>query len=255
MDHFSLAWWIYPVLLFVGFITGLINSIAGGGGLISVPFLIAIGMPPHFALGTNKLQASIGSFISSNYHIKREVVKLKEIKIGIIFSALGAIVGAISVQQINPKTLELIIPILLLIVLINTLHSPQSTLTNRKEKISKNIFYIIFGFAFGFYDGFFGPGVGLLWAFSFSAFLGYNLSKSTSHTSVVNFTSNLVALIIFLINGVVLFLPGIIMGVGQIIGARIGAQLVIERGAKFIRPIFIFMTSAVILKIIFKYLP
>ena len=243
---------ILSFLLLGGFVTGLINSIAGGGGLISIPLLISIGIPINFILGTNKLQATIGSFTASTFHISKKIVNVKKIIPGIIFTALGAIIGATSVQFISSKILDYLIPILLFAVLTFTFIKPKFGLSDSVPKISENIFYIFFGLSFGFYDGFFGPGVGSFWTISFSYFLGYNFSKATSHTSVLNFVSNFIALIIFLIGGKVLFFHGIVMGVGQFIGSKIGAKLVFTKGAKFVKPIFILMVFVTIVRLILK---
>jgi len=113
------------------------------------------------------------------------------------------------------------------------------------------VFYLIAGLTLGFYDGFFGPGVGSFWAIAFVAGLGYNLKKATGYTKVMNFTSNVVSLVIFVLGGYVIFTAGIVMAVGQVAGAKIGAGLVIKRGVRFIRPVFITIVILTTLKIIY----
>jgi hypothetical protein len=113
------------------------------------------------------------------------------------------------------------------------------------------VFYLIAGLTLGFYDGFFGPGVGSFWAIAFVAGLGYNLKKATGYTKVMNFTSNVVSLFIFVLGGYVIFTAGIVMAVGQIAGSKIGSELVIKRGVKFIKPIFITVVILTTMKIIY----
>ena len=101
------------------------------------------------------------------------------------------------------------------------------------------MFHIVFGLVLGFYDGFFGPGTGSFWAMAYVLLLGFNLTKATAHTKLMNFTSNAASLAMFLMGGKVQLIAGLVMGAGQLLGAWLGAKMVIARGARFIRPIFI----------------
>ena len=123
--------------------------------------------------------------------------------------------------------------------------------SDRQARMKEMVFYLIAGLTLGFYDGFFGPGVGSFWAIAFVALLGYNLKKATGYTKVMNFTSNIVSLFIFVLCGYVIFTAGIIMAVGQIAGSKLGAGLVIKRGVKFIRPVFITIVILTTVKIIY----
>src|SRR3989304_4292314 len=113
--------WLYPVLFFAAFVAGLIDSIAGGGGLITLPVMLAVGMPPKVALGTNKFQASFGSFTATYYYIRHKIVAVREVRLGIIFTLIGAAFGAWGVQQIDSSILNRVIPFLLLAIVIYTL--------------------------------------------------------------------------------------------------------------------------------------
>ena len=243
--------WHYPVLFLTAFLAGLVDSIAGGGGIITIPVFLSLGFPPHLALGTNKFQASFGSYTAAYYYIKKDVVKLKSCLIGIIFTLIGAALGTWTVQQVSSDVLKYIIPFLLIGIII---YSFIKTILGEEDlhaRINERIFYFIAGLCFGFYDGFFGPGVGSFWAIAFVIGLGYNLKKATGYTKVMNFTSNIVSLIIFIIGGYVVFTAGIVMAAGQIAGSKIGAGLVIKKGVKFIKPIFITIVILTTLKIIY----
>ncbi len=247
----QIPYYLYPVFLLTGFCAGLVDSIAGGGGLITLPVLLGLGFSPHDALGTNKFQASFGSFTASYYYVKKGGVKLNETVTGIIFTLIGAALGVIAVEQISSKALNYIIPIMLMAIIIYTIVKPKIGERETQPSFTPFTFYLVFGILFGFYDGFFGPGVGSFWAIAFIIGLGYSFPKATGYTKVMNFTSNVVSLFIFLISGNVFFAAGIIMAGGQVLGAKIGSGLVIKKGAKFIRPIFITVVILTTLKLLY----
>lgn len=239
MDVINLSADIFVLLFFVGLVAGLVDSVAGGGGLITLPALLFIGLPPQVALGTNKLQGSFGTLSASYNYIRKGQASLKEALPGIIFTLIGATAGAWLVQQLDPAFIEPLIPILLLIVFIYTLFSKQLGFTDQSPRLNRTLFYVIFGLILGFYDGFFGPGTGSFWTISFMFLLGLNMTRATGYTKIMNFTSNIVALFWFVIGGNVYYHIGFTMAAGQMIGARIGSNLAISNGAKFIRPLFL----------------
>ncbi|MGE5457094.1 MAG: TSUP family transporter [Methanococcaceae archaeon] len=240
------------ILFFTGLIAGLVDAIAGGGGLITIPVFLSLGFPPHLALGTNKFQASFGSFTASAYYLKKGDILLKNAAWGIFFTLIGSACGTYFVQQISGDLLKNIIPFLLVGIIIYSLLTPRLGEIDKHSHMPQLFFYFLFGITLGFYDGFFGPGVGSFWAIAFVILLGYNLTKATGYTKIMNFTSNIVSLVIFIIGGHVVFTAGLVMAVGQILGSRIGAGLVIKKGAKFIRPIFITMVILTTLKLLYS---
>ena len=159
--------------------------------------------------------------------------------------------GTWTVTQVSSDVLKYIIPFLLIGIIIYSFIKTNLGENDLKARMNTMVFYFIAGLGLGFYDGFFGPGVGSFWAIAFVAMLGYNLRKATGYTKVMNFTSNIVSFFIFVIGGYVVFTAGIVMAVGQIAGSRIGAELVIKKGAKFIRPIFITIVILTTMKIIY----
>ncbi|MGE5430576.1 MAG: TSUP family transporter [Syntrophomonadaceae bacterium] len=244
--------WLYPILFLTGTLAGLIDAIAGGGGLITLPVLLSAGFPPHMALGTNKFQSSFGSFTASYYYVKKGGVSLKSALPGIIFTLIGAALGTWSVQQVKSDILKDIIPFLLAAIILYSFISPKLGETDKRPRMKPLFFYLAFGLLLGFYDGFFGPGVGSFWAISFVLMLGFNLTRATGYTKVMNFTSNIVSFVIFIAGGFVMLSAGLAMAAGQILGSKIGAGLVIKRGTKFIRPIFITMVILTTLKLIYS---
>ncbi len=241
-----------PLLFAISFVAGLVDAIAGGGGLITIPALLSTGMPPQMVLGTNKLQGTFGSGSAMLHFSRAGTVDLKDCASGIVWSAAGAALGSLAVQTLDPAFLRRVIPVLLFIIALSMLVSPKLGQADVRERMGKTPFYFLFGLGIGFYDGFFGPGTGTFWAMAFVLGLGFNLARATAYTKVMNFTSNLVALVFFLSNGLVSFPEGIVMGIGQFAGARIGSRLVITRGSRFIRPVFIAVVLAITAKLLWQ---
>ena len=248
MEHFI----VYTILFVAALFAGLIDSIAGGGGLIALPALLSVGVPPQVALGTNKFQSMFGVFTAARHYRHSGLVRFREEKFGFIMTFLGAGIGAVVVQQVDPKILGYIIPIFLLFIALYTIFTPSLGKYQTASKVSKETFFIIFGSVLGFYDGFFGPGVGAFWAMAFMSLLGYEIRKATAHTKVMNLSSNIISVIIFSIGGSVMFLYGIIMAVGQIIGAHLGAKLAVKKGITIIRPLYIVIVFATIAKLLYS---
>jgi uncharacterized membrane protein YfcA len=243
--------WHLPLLFVTGLLAGFVDSIAGGGGLITLPVFLNLGMDPKLALGTNKLQATFGSGSATLHFARAGTVELRECKRGFIITFIGAALGTVFVQQLPREFLAHAIPILLTLVAVYVLLKPNLGAADAPPRLSRPWFDVSFGLLLGFYDGFFGPGTGTLWAMAFVLGLGFNLTRATGSTKVMNFASNLGSLLFFLPGGNVLFIPGLTMGLGQLLGARIGSRLVVAKGTKFIRPIFIAMVLAITTKLLY----
>lgn len=240
----------YGLLWGAAFLAGFVDSIAGGGGIITIPVLLATGMDPHLALGTNKLQASFGSCTASLHYIRGSLVDPKETVEGILFTAVGAALGTLAIQMIDAPYLKLLLPVLLAGVFLYILFSPDMGRLDSRPVVHPFLFYLAAGLGLGFYDGFFGPGTGSFWTIAFVVFMGQNLKKATAHTKIMNATSNLVSLAAFLIGGKVLFLPGLLMGSGQLLGASLGSHMVIKKGTRFVRVFFLCVVAVTIAKVI-----
>jgi len=243
--------WHLPLLFGTGVVAGFVDSIAGGGGLITLPVLLSFGLDPQHALGTNKLQASFGSGSASWHYAQARTLALKDCTQGFVLSFLGAALGALAVQQLDPSFLRRAIPVLLIGVAIYTVLKPRLGVEDLHPRMGRGAFYLTFGLLLGFYDGFFGPGTGTFWMMAFMLGLGFNMTRATGYAKVMNFASNVSSLALFLLGGNVCFAAGLTMGVGQVLGAKIGSQMVIARGTKFIRPVFISVVLALTLKLLY----
>ncbi len=240
------------ILFTTGLLAGTVDAIAGGGGLISLPVLLGLGIPPHLAFGTNKLQGTLGTFIATRRYYRQGWISLETVYIGVIFGLAGSIAGAVLGQALGSDILKKIIPVLLMLILIYTLFSPRLGIREEKPRVSEYWFYIIFGFVLGFYDGFFGPGVGSFWVFLLTFFLGYSLIKATAYTKLFNFNSSFIAMICFGLGGNIDYKIGLCMAAGQLIGGRLGANLAIKNGARLIRPLFLSVVTMTIATLTYR---
>ncbi|MDK9561763.1 MULTISPECIES: TSUP family transporter [Gallibacterium] len=244
---------IYAILFLLAGIAGFIDAIAGGGGLITIPALLAAGLPPAAALATNKLQASGGSFSASLYFVRKKAVDLRTVWKMILGTFSGAMVGTIAVQLIDASIVKSLLPILVLVVGLYFLFSPKLGEKDCHQRLSFTAFALAAAFPIGFYDGFFGPGTGSFLCVAFVTLLGFNLSKATAHAKILNFTSNFTSLIFFILGGEVYWTLGFVMMIGGFLGARLGAKMVLTKGQKLIRPMVVIMAFIMTAKMMYDY--
>ena len=180
------------------------------------------------------------------------MVPLKDCTVGFSFSVLGGALGTLAVQQFNRAFLLHAIPFMLVAVAVFMFFKPRLGETDVRSRMQRRVFDFSFGLVIGFYDGFLGPGTGTFWTMAYMLALGFNLTRATGYTKVMNFGSNLSSLIFFLIGGKVLFVAGLLMGFGQLLGARAGSRMVLAKGTKFIRPVFLTVVLVLTLKLIYE---
>ncbi len=238
------------LLFLAGLAGGFIDAIAGGGGLITVPALLAAGLPPQIALGTNKFQSSCGTIITVRRYTCAGMMKTPWLWLAVACSFFASMGGAHILTIISNDTLKKLIPWMLAIVAIFTALNPRFGIHQGRQKFPLVAFALIFGSMLGFYDGFFGPGAGSFWTVACVALLGLDLRHATGYTKAANLASNLGSLVIFLLSKSVNFTAGAAMIAGQIIGAQLGSGFVIKHGAKFIRPVFLCVVFALTMKLI-----
>ena len=244
-----LEWWSYPLLFAVALVAGLVDAVAGGGGLITLPALLTVGFPPPLALGTNKLQSVFGSSMATWHYSRNGVIDWRACRFGIAMTFIGALAGAWTVQRIDAGILTWFIPWLLGAILIYTVVRPELGRDKHPARLAPGVFFVAAGLGLGFYDGFFGPGTGSFWTIALVLLLGQDFLAATGHTKVLNVTSNFASLLIFISADHVAWRVGGVMAVGQIAGARIGAGLVVKKGARFIRPVFLTMVALTIARL------
>lgn len=237
-----------------GLCAGTIDAIAGGGGLISVPALLGAGLPPHLALGTNKLQSCVGTTMAVHRYHAAGLVDLPGMRVAIAATAVGAALGTGAVLLVDNSLLRLVVPWLLLAVAAWVLARPRLGDEPRPPRLDAPRFGLLGGSLLGFYDGFFGPGCGTFWTAACIGLGGMGLSRATAFTKVVNLTSNLAALAVFALRGQVDPGAAAAMIVGQAIGGRLGASLAVRHGAPFIRMVFTAVVLALVCRLLWQSL-
>lgn len=242
---------LYPLGLLTGLAAGLVDSIAGGGGLITLPMLLAVGLPPVQALGTNKLQSSFGSCTAMLNYGRKGLIQPRETPVGVLFTFLGAAAGALLAQHLPPSLLEKIIPVMLMLALVYTIAQRRFWKMEHRRRINATVFGVAAGLLLGFYDGFFGPGTGSIWLVAIMLGLGKDVTRATALTKVMNFTSNIASLAMFALAGVLVVPLGLTMAAGQVVGARVGSSLAARRGATLIRPVFLAVVAVTTIKVLY----
>ncbi len=227
------------LLFLAGLAAGFVDAVAGGGGLITVPALLWAGLPPQMALGTNKMQSACGTLLAVVRYARAGLVRWEEVRVAVPVTFVSAALGAWAVTLLSKDLLKAVIPWLLLSVAVYTLLSPRLGLKPAAARVSATVFAVLGGISLGFYDGFFGPGTGAFWTIGLVALRGVELTRATAYTKVVNLTSNVASLLVFLAAGRVDFSLALVMIGGQLIGARLGSGLVLKHGAPFVRVVFL----------------
>jgi uncharacterized membrane protein YfcA len=244
--------WLFPLLFMTGLAAGWVNAITGGGGLVVLPIFLAVGVPPHLALGTNMLQSSAGTLAAAYTFVHQRQVNLREAALGIVCTVAGAVGGVVAVQQLVPTVLKDLLPLVLAGIVIYTACAPRVGLMDTRPTMAPGVFYPLAGMALGFFDGCIGAGAGSLWAMAFVMGLGFNLAKATAYAKVMNVASNVAAFTLFLGYGSVWLAAGLVMALGQVIGGVLGAHLVMHKGAGFVRPLYLIVVIALLLKLLYE---
>ena len=245
--------WTTVFLTAAGFFAGLVDSIAGGGGLISLPALLAAGVPPHTALATNKVQSAIGTTFSTYRYLKEGFVFLPVAGTAFIASFAGSFAGAWTVMRVPGSSLATVIPAFLVAISVLTFvrkrFGAADTFTFRPAWHLP----LAAGFALvlGFYDGFFGPGTGSFLALGFVTFFRFGFVRATGNAKITNLASNYAAIVAFVLGGHVYWNIALLMGVANTAGAWIGSGLAITRGVKIIKPVFAVVLAGLLVKILF----
>jgi len=242
--------WVW-LLVFAAFAAGFVDSVAGGGGLITVPALLLAGFSPVESLATNKLQGLFGSGTAALSYAAKGHVDLKRQWHAALISLVAATLGALLVTQMPSDFIRPALPILLVGIALYFALRPGLDDLERTRRLGPTPFLITVVPAIAFYDGFFGPGTGSFFMLAFVTLAGNGLLKATAHTKLLNFASNVGGFAIFALLGAVAWKIGLMMGVAQILGAKIGAAYAMRYGGRFIKPLLVITCVALALRLYF----
>lgn len=247
----------YLIVCPLVFLAGLIDSIAGGGGLISLPAFIIAGVPAHIALGTNKTASSLGTVVSTTRYLKNGYVKGK-LMIGIaaacsLAAMVGASIGSALALHVGEAIIKNMMMVVLPVVAFFVLKNKDFGEGKTKTRLSPEATFLIAVFSaliIGAYDGFYGPGTGTFLILVLTGLAKLDVRSAAGLTKVINLSSNLAALVMFLYNGTVFLSLGLVAGLFCIAGHYIGSGLVVNNGQKIVRPVVLLVLALLFVKIL-----
>jgi len=245
---------ILLILIFFGFLAAFIDSVVGGGGLISLPALMFVGLPPSAAVATNKLAGTMGSLTSTITFYRSGKLDIKAVYKLFPFVFIGSMIGAWIVHLMDPSVLKPLMLVMLAAVAIYTIFKKDwgSISTYKKLTPKRYALFVVIITLIGFYDGFLGPGTGSFLLFAF-LMVGFDFLKSAGNAKFLNFGSNIAALLMFIYLGQINYAYGLPMGLAQIAGAIVGSKFAIKRGSGYVRNLFIVVTILLLLKNTYDY--
>lgn len=248
----GLSWRVVGLLLLAAFAAGFVDSIAGGGGLITVPALLLSGLPPLTALGVNKLQALFGSGAATVAYARRGLVNPARRAPSVLLAFLGAAAGAMAVSILPLDQLRTIIPVLLVLVAAYFAVRPDVGALETAARWSPALFAGTAVPLIGFYDGLLGPGTGSFFMLALVGLAGFEMLKATAHAKLLNFASNLGGFAVFALAGTIVWWLGLLMGAGQSAGAMLGARTAMARGRRVIRPLLVLVCLAMAARLLWS---
>lgn len=248
---------ILIALIAVAFIAGVVDSIAGGAGVILVPSFMLAGISPQFALGQEKAVSTLGTFAAIYNFNKSNKILWNAVGIGIVFALVGAYVGAHAILLFDEKTTGKVILFLLPVGLLLSLAPKREIVGDLPNKFGKKTLWIgvpLVTFSTGFYDGFFGPGTGSLLIICFHYFLKFDLVRASATSKIFNLSSNVGALVAFVIAGKILYMLALPLVVASIAGNYIGSRMAITKGESVIRKMLAASMVMLIGTMAYKYI-
>jgi len=246
----ELSWLTLLALFGVALVASIIDAIAGGGGLLTLPALFTAGLPAHIAVGTNKGSSVWGSGAALFRFWRSGMINRRTAPVLFLMGLTGSFGGAALVMLVQPAALKPVVLVLLLAagIAVGFLRPPADASTRPLPAHALLKGALIAG-VIGCYDGFFGPGTGTFLIICFVAFLHLTLPDATANAKVVNFASNLAAVILFSLKGVVRWEVSLCMAVGQLTGGTLGAHLAIKGGHKLIRAVVLLVVLALVVRL------
>lgn len=240
---------IIAFLMAVAFVAGTIDAMAGGGGLLTIPALLAVGVPPVAAIATNKLQSAMGTTGAVVAFARKGHIDFRRFALPAFGAFVGSAFGAWLLQRQDPSFLGGVIPLLLIAMAAYFLLAPRMSEEDRHQRIGPAALVGVIALV-GVYDGFFGPGTGSFMTTALVALGGLGVVRATAQTKFFNLASNLAALAVMISGGHVLWKAGLAMAVASIVGSQVGAHAAMRYGGRAVRPVLVVICLALTLKLL-----
>lgn len=241
----------FALLVAVAGIAGFIDAIAGGGGLLTLPSLLAAGLPPVAALATSKLQSCMGASVTVATYGRKGLIDWRDMLWPAGAALVGGAAGALTVQHIDSSFLSGLVPLLLIGISAYFLFAPRISEAARPARLSARLFALV-ALAIGFYDGFFGPGAGAFYMVSLVTLMGFGLVKGTANTKLLNLASNIGALVLMAAGGHIIWPLGFAMAAAGMAGGFIGSHTAMRFGPRLIRPLLVVVSLVLTAKLLLQ---
>lgn len=254
LDPLHLGFFALAFLMGAAFLAGFVDSIAGGGGLLSLPATLLAGLPPHLALGTGKFMATLGTTASFLTYARNNAVVWRIAAIGVPFSFIGSALGSYTALLVDNAVLGKVILFLLPVAALITF-MPVRQGHREKEYGFFTLWLLtpaICG-AIGFYDGFFGPGTGSFLLLSLHFVLGLNLIAASGTAKAFNLASNVSGFAVFLFNGKIYFFVAVPMALANIAGNIAGSRMALKGGPTVIRRMLLVSLGLLFASLVWRY--
>jgi uncharacterized protein len=239
------------VIIVAGILVGFINTLSGGGSVISLSLLLILGLPANIANGTNRISIFFQTFSSVTSFTKQKMFdSLKPIWLGIP-ATIGSVLGALTAVDVNERVIEIAMAVAMVIMVFFLFYKPDRWLKENPGLLSRPIrwWQLVIFFCVGFYGGFIQVGVGYFLLMSLMLGVGYDLVKANAVKNLIVFLYAIFALLVFIIDGQVNYLYGLILSAGSVIGALIASYLAVRKGAGFIRAVIVASVILTILQV------
>jgi uncharacterized membrane protein YfcA len=245
----ELSFELIGFLMVAAFVAGMIDAVAGGGGMITIPALLAAGLPPVSAIATNKLQSTFGTAGAVIAFARKGHIDFRRFAWPTLAALLGSAAGAFSLTLVDNSFLTALLPVLLIAMALYFLAAPRMSDEDRHSRARPALLFVV-AFFIGGYDGFFGPGTGSFFTTALVAVFGLGLIKAVAHTKLLNFASNLAGLAVLVVGGHVLWITGFAMALASIAGGQVGAYGAMRFGARAARPLLVIMSLGLTAKLL-----
>jgi len=247
---FEVTYDVLALLMAAAFVAGIVDSIAGGGGLITLPVLVLAGAPPVTAIATNKVQGVFGAGMAAFAYARGGHVNFRRQVKPACLAFFAAVFGALLTSHLPTDVIRLGVPVLLIGIALFFALKPALNDLDRAERMAAAIFSLSIVPLVAFYDGLIGPGAGAFYMLGFVGLAGYGVLRATAHTKLLNFASNAGGIATYAVVAQPWWAVGLAMGAAQMAGAWVGSKLAMRVGSKLIKPVLVTAATVLALRLI-----
>ena len=245
--------WTFLIVCPLVGLAGFIDAIAGSGGLISLPAYLIAGLPPHAAIGTNKFGSCCGTVVATWQFARHGFIRWKQAVPAVALALVGSWLGARLALMVDPGTFKIIMLIILPLTGVYVLNKKALQASNPPYSVRRTMLIVaLLSFVIGVYDGFYGPGTGTFLMLLLTAVAHVSLNEAAGLTKVINLSTNVAALVVFLTHGVVWMPLALAAAAFSVVGNYMGAKYFVSKGTGFVKPVIIIVLSLFFVKLCYE---